>query len=200
MPHDRTGTKAAGTRQWVMALVAEYEQRLTRYAQRLTGDLHSARDVVQHAFLRLCDESPTTIERPGAWLYTVCHRRAIDVRRQAIRVLPLDTGDATSNGHASQPVYSRERDPRDAAELKDAGRALQRAVDLLPEAQRQVVNLWAEGFDYRDISQITGRGEAYIRVLMHRALTELRRHPIAQQLISDTALRNPTPRSPTPSP
>ncbi|HWB01025.1 MAG TPA: RNA polymerase sigma factor [Pirellulales bacterium] len=199
-PNDSQALSAVGPtrhREWVMSLVQRYEPRLTRYAERLTGDLHSARDVVQHVFLRLCDESADSIQRPEAWLYTVCHRRALDIRRQAIRLVQLETSDHAADGHARRTdPTSRERDPYRAAELKETGQLLQRAVDLLPEAQRQVVNLWAEGFCYRDISQILGRGEAYIRVLMHRALAELRRHPFARQFLTDAAVAaSPNPES-----
>lgn len=53
-------------RTWVLSLLAEHEGRLTRYAQRLTGDLSTARDVVQQVFLRLCDQPRETILNPTA--------------------------------------------------------------------------------------------------------------------------------------
>ena len=175
-------------RNWIVSLVIHHESRLTRYAQRLTGDLESARDVVQHTFLKLCDETPESIEDVRAWLYTVCHHRAIDVRRQAIRVVSLDGGVGRYNDEPTLPpsVYSREVDPALSAELKDAAHILERVVDLLPESQRQVINLWAEGFCYREISQITGRNEAYVRVLAHRGFQEMRRHPLAKQLMKES--------------
>jgi len=69
-------------RQWVLAALDQYEGRLLHYAQRLLGNLDEARDVVQFAFLRLCDESPDEMEgRLAQWLYTVCRNRCLDVLR-----------------------------------------------------------------------------------------------------------------------
>ena len=59
-------------RAWVLAALEEFELRLLRYALRLLGDESSARDAVQHAFLRLCGESPDEHTRPLApWLFAV---------------------------------------------------------------------------------------------------------------------------------
>ncbi|MBL9082830.1 MAG: hypothetical protein JNK76_13535, partial [Planctomycetales bacterium] len=86
---ERPGTPRAGPeispgdRSWVLRALDEHEGRLTRYAHRLTGDVHAARDVVQHVFLQLCDHPPQS--RNGqltSWLFTVCHNRAMDVRRR----------------------------------------------------------------------------------------------------------------------
>jgi len=42
--------------EWIRAVMDEYQGRLIRFAARITGDLDSARDVVQDTFLRLCRE------------------------------------------------------------------------------------------------------------------------------------------------
>ncbi|HTN76013.1 MAG TPA: hypothetical protein VL096_12230, partial [Pirellulaceae bacterium] len=47
--------QATMRRRDIDAAVEAYELRLTRFAQRLLGDLDLARDAVQHAFVRLCD-------------------------------------------------------------------------------------------------------------------------------------------------
>jgi RNA polymerase sigma-70 factor (ECF subfamily) len=182
---------------WVASLVADYESRLTRYAQRLTGDLDSARDVVQFTFLRLCDERRETIEDLRSWLYTVCHHRAIDIRREAIRVVSLEGTSAGGSHDSRSQVFGREIDPAESAELKDVAHVIERIVDLLPENQRQVINLWAEGFNYREIGQITGRNDGYVRVLAHRGFQEMRRHPLAQKLLNDeqTKAKSPSPTS-----
>ena len=57
---------------WVEPVLEEYEGPLTRYAQRLTGDLETARDVVQETFLRLCRQRLAEVEGHLAeWLYRV---------------------------------------------------------------------------------------------------------------------------------
>jgi DNA-binding NarL/FixJ family response regulator len=60
-----------------------------------------------------------------------------------------------------------------------------RAIGTLPERQQEVVNLWSEGFAYREISQITGATENYVRVMVHRAFQTLREHPLLRRLIAE---------------
>ena len=48
---------------WVPAVLAEYEQPLTRYAVHITGDIEQAREVVQDTFLKLCRQKPAEIAK-----------------------------------------------------------------------------------------------------------------------------------------
>ncbi|HET6882780.1 MAG TPA: sigma-70 family RNA polymerase sigma factor [Pirellulales bacterium] len=169
-------------REWVLAVLDSYEGRLLRYAQRLTrGDVNSARDVVQHAFLQLCRQPPGELNgRLGSWLYAVCRNRAIDLKRRSCRLEPFVCG-------AEAEAPGRELDPAELLETLDAGDLVRRAIGTLPERQQEVVNLWSEGFAYREISEITGATENYVRVLAHRALQTLRQHPLLQRLIAEEA-------------
>ncbi|MBS0210663.1 MAG: RNA polymerase sigma factor [Planctomycetes bacterium] len=174
-------------RRWVLDCVDQFEQPLTRFAQRLTGDWESARDVVQYVFLRLCEQQRHTIGNIAAWLYTVCHHRAIDFRRKALRLVQLETDTSADSGHADMAVCSREPDPHLTAEVHDSSQWLARLIDLLPEKQRQVVHLWSVGFAYREIAQVIGHDEPYVRVLMHRALLQMRADPEVAQWLGQNA-------------
>ena len=59
-------------------------------------------------------------------------------------------------------------------------------VATLNNEQQEVVDLWSEGFTYREISRITDRNENTIRVQVHRALKQIRQHPMVLQLLADT--------------
>src|SRR5688572_4090509 len=75
---------------WVMEVVATFEARLIRYAADLVGPA-LALDVVQDTFLRLCDQDRARVEpHLGAWLFTVCRNRALELRRKLKRLTPLD--------------------------------------------------------------------------------------------------------------
>jgi RNA polymerase sigma-70 factor (ECF subfamily) len=176
-----TKAKSQGRRDWVLSALDEFEGPLLRYARRLSGDLNLARDIVQHAFLRLCDQEPAQLDgRLAAWLYTVCRNRAIDLKRRDMRLEPLANREGAEGA-------GREIDPADWMETQDAGDALRSAVATLPVKQKDVVNLWAEGFTYREISQITGDREGYVRVLVHRAIVALREHAAVKRLLGETA-------------
>ncbi|MFP6691718.1 MAG: sigma factor-like helix-turn-helix DNA-binding protein, partial [Pirellulales bacterium] len=58
-------------------------------------------------------------------------------------------------------------------------------VATLNSAQQEVVDLWSEGFNYREISNITARNENTVRVQVHRALKQIREHPLVRQLLAD---------------
>src|SRR5688572_8009386 len=83
-------SSAAGKQAWVLSALDEFELRLLRYALRLLGDESSARDAVQHAFLRLCAESPDDHDRALAgWLFAVVRNRSIDLLRERGRACLL---------------------------------------------------------------------------------------------------------------
>ena len=172
-------------RAWVLTALDEFEGRLLRYSQRLTGgDADLARDVVQHAFLRLCDQRPQDLDgRLAAWLYAVCRNRAIDMQRKNSRLEPLGAVNGAE-------AHCRERDPAELAETRDSGEQIRRAIAALPEKQRDVVNLWADGLSYREISEITEHTESYVRVIAHRAFQALRRHPLVARMAPGGAERS----------
>ena len=164
-------------RRWVLSVLEAHEGRLTRFAARLLGDEETARDVVQHAFLRLCQQSPEQLrDRVTQWLFTVCRNRAVDILRARQRTVSL------AETHV-QMEPGAELDPAVAAERHDLYRRLNGLVAELPPNQREAVDLWAEGFCYREIAEITGHSEGNVRVLVHRALKTLRQHPLARGLL-----------------
>jgi len=187
-----TATEGTDRREWVLGLVEQYEARLTRFALRITGDEQTARDVVQHAFLRLCDRLPAAGEaacsRIDQWLFTVCRNRAVDLLRSRQRTARL-AEDVASTWQSKEP------DPAVTAERKDLYRQLSQLVAALPPSQREVVDLWAEGFSYREIARITDRNEVTVRVKVHRALKTLRGHPQVRQWLGGAAAAAAKPRS-----
>ena len=175
-------------REWVLSTLDEYEARLTRFASRLLDDEDAARDVVQHVFLRLCDESPSELDaRVAPWLFTVCRNRAVDILRSRRGTTSLENLDA-------QAGASREPDPAVVVEREELYGRLNGLVARLPPSQREAVDLWTEGFTYREMAEITGHSEGNVRVLVHRALKTLRRHPLARQLLGEAAETGPTRR------
>src|SRR6267154_874642 len=96
---------------WLTALVARFEGPLILYAQRLLGELPRARDVVQETFLKLCRTPANEVEgHEAAWLYTVCRRAALDVKRKERRMtLITDQTAATFPSASLDPATAIER-------------------------------------------------------------------------------------------
>jgi len=156
-------------RQWVLAVLDRCEAPLGRYAARLLGEGDSAQEAVQHAFLQLCQRSADDFPDGGeaAWLFHVCRNKAMDLLRLRQR--------QSGNGQADlAALIGREPDPAELAERQDLCSELTRQVARLPAAQREAIDLWCEGFSYREIAEITYHSEGNVRVLVHRAIKQLR--------------------------
>lgn len=171
-------------RAWILAALEQFEGRLRRYATRLSGDGEMARDAVQHTFLRLCDQREEKVgDRLSAWLFTVCRNKVLDAARKNgwLQALHDDTADA---------VAGQECDPSQRAEDAELHAKLRVLLDRLPLAQREAVDLWLEGLTYHEITEVTGRSEGAVRVLVHRALTRLREHPDVRPWLREHAETN----------
>lgn len=160
----------AGRREWVRAAVERYERPLTRYAGHLVGDLDRARDLVQEAFLRLCDQDPAKVGTHVAeWLYTVCRNLSIDARRKESRMRLLT--DAQADSH-----QSGEATPADAAERDDSYVLVLRAMGDLPDNQQECIRLkFQHGLSYKQISDVTHLTVTNVGFLIHTGLKSLRR-------------------------
>lgn len=159
-------------RQWVIDALQQYETRLLRYATRLLhGDEDGAQDVVQHAFLKLCQQDRKVIQgRIAPWLYLVCRNRVLDQMRKQKRM--ESTGEEPEHF-----VEDRENDPSQTAEKKDFVVLLQKLVGQLPDHQREVIDLWSHGLQYSEIATVIDKKESTVRVQVHRAIQKLKQHP-----------------------
>jgi RNA polymerase sigma-70 factor (ECF subfamily) len=180
----------AETQLWLLEAVDQYEQPLTRYARRLLGDLDLAADAVQHAFVALCGESRSHVgDRVAPWLFRVCRNRVVDHLRRSGREQSL-TGHEAASEHtadAGPPTTDTSIDPAIVVEHADLAKRLRELMRELPSTQRETIDLWCEGFTYREIATITGRQEGHVRVLAHRGLTALRQHPHIRCLMTESA-------------
>jgi RNA polymerase sigma factor (sigma-70 family) len=154
---------------WVREALERYEAPLLRYAMHITGDLETARDVVQDTFLRLCEAEHDTVgEYLAPWLYRVCRNRALDVMKKERRMQTLAPNDAETRADARP-------EPRAAAQHSELGTALRAALDALPEAQQEAFRLkFQERLSYKEISEVTGGSINNVRYLIHTSLRNLR--------------------------
>ncbi len=107
-------SRCAEHAQWVRDAVGRYERQLTHYAAHIAGDPERARDVVQEAFLRLCDQDAATVgSHLAEWLYTVCRNLAIDVKRKEKRMRLMSDEQADS-------FVSDDTPPTEPAEVEDS--------------------------------------------------------------------------------
>lgn len=141
---------------------------LARYLARLVGEPESAADLAQEAFVRLFQRGSMP-DDPAAWLVSVAHNLLRNERTQITRRLRL------------LEQRSAELTPRDSGPAADAAldaRELRvnvrRALDALPERERQMLLLRYEGFSYREIAHALAINETSVGTLLARAKVAFR--------------------------
>lgn len=142
--------------------------RLFRYLDRLSGDPELAADLAQEAFVRLYQRGALP-EAPAAWLITVAmnlFRNERTTRSRRGRILT----EARSRHALGDPAPSPD-DETVAAETRGRVRA---TIDAMPERERRLLLLHAEGFSYREIASGLGIHEASVGTLLARARVAFR--------------------------
>ena len=155
--------------EWVSAALNRFEGRLLRYAQRITGDPHRARDVVQETFLKLCREDAAAMDGHLAqWLYTVCRNQALDVRRKESRMTAMAEPTLMDSD-------SRETPPDRAAENRESVTNILDCLGELTSNQQECIRLkFQHGLSYREISAVTKLSITNVGFLIHTGLKRIR--------------------------
>jgi len=142
--------------------------RLFRTLNRLSGDRELASDVAQDAFVRLYRRGAMP-DSPEAWLISVAmnlFRNAASTRSRRARLL--------TPARAEQSVADAPAAPDEDAEAADSRLRVRATLDRMPERERGILLLRAEGFSYRDIAAALRLNEASIGVLLARAKAAFR--------------------------
>lgn len=158
----------------IETVIAAHETPLLRYAARLLNNADLAQDVVQTAFLRLCDawaeSREWTESHLRAWLYRTTHNAALDLIRKEERLKKLHAAHAEDC-----PVDDPPRQD-EALELADRQKLALDALAGMDEAEREVLILrLQQGLSYMQIAAITGRSEGNVGCLISNASKELAR-------------------------
>jgi RNA polymerase sigma-70 factor (ECF subfamily) len=136
--------------------------RLYRYMNRLSGEPELAADLVQDAFVRLYRRG-TLPDAPEAWLITVSmnlFRNVKSTRARRRRLLTVARAEALMSDPPGLPSESGGQ---------DLGEQVRLALDRMPERERQMLLLRAEGYSYRDIAMALELNESSVGTLLARA-------------------------------
>ncbi len=150
------------------ALFARHFDRLTRVLTRISGEPDLAADVVQDAFVRL-HQRGSLPDAPAAWLVSVAlnlFRNVRTTQRRRARLLTPSRAEATY----SDPYPA----PDERLSSEESRRCVRRAIDQLPERDRQLLLLRAEGYSYRELADAIGLQEDSVGTLLARAKARFR--------------------------
>ena len=157
----------------IEGLFAALESPLLSYALRLTGDLAAGEDLVQEAFMKL-HEQFDTVREPRRWLYRTVHNLALNHRRQAAKIVPLNPteNEAAPITEAIDPSLL----PDEVMSRAESIGQVQNSLAALDARSRQLVQLkFHDGLSYKEISTRTGLGVGNVGYLLHHALKTIAR-------------------------
>lgn len=137
--------------------------RLYRYLDRACGDPELAADIAQETFVKLYQRGALP-DAPGAWLVTVATNLLRNARTTGSRRSRLLKAVPSAETFADRPV-----EPAHATEPRELKRRVRSALDRMPERERQLLLLRAEGYSYREIAQALDLQETSVGTLLARA-------------------------------
>ncbi|MGB0717039.1 MAG: RNA polymerase sigma factor [Phycisphaerae bacterium] len=151
-------------------------ENLLRYARRIAGSQEAGRDAVQETFLRLWKQElkNDAIEpkRLAPWLYTVCRRYVLDVRRKECRMTL--TGNAVDTA-AAGGVKASTPDASEKLLVRERKSAMDTALIHLPKREEEAIRLkFQGGLSYREIAEVMEVSVSHVGVLIHDGMKTLR--------------------------
>ena len=163
----------SGQQHFVLRAFDQHERSLTAYAVRLyRGDLHAARDAVQHTFLKLVQQNSEKVEHKIApWLFTVCRNWVIDDLRRRAK-------SANKPNHHFDMVDGAATDPAANAEQADLLQRIYERIETLDDPLREVMELWSHGLATKEIAEVLDQKPGTVRVNLHRSIKRLRQDPL----------------------
>jgi RNA polymerase sigma-70 factor (ECF subfamily) len=155
-------------------LCEQHQNRIFTFTRYYLGNREDAEDVTQEVLLRLWEHGRQVPEPElPAWLTRVARNACVDVLRKR-RTYPAAVG---SDPGALVGAAARGPGPDSLAEASQFGQHLERALQLLPEAQRAVLVLReVQGMKYEEISESVGLPVNTVKVYLHRGRQALRGH------------------------
>ena len=148
------------------ALFDLHFHRILRYLDRLTGDPDLAADLAQETFVKLYRRGAVP-DAPEAWLISVAmnlFRNAVTTRARRRLLLGRDRA-----GQGDPPPS-----PERSLEAERTRRRVRAALDRMPERERSLLLLRAEGYSYRELGGALGLNEASVGTLLARARRQFR--------------------------
>jgi RNA polymerase sigma-70 factor, ECF subfamily len=160
-----------GDRSAFAALLRDHQDEVYTLARRLVGDPHLASDVAQEAMIRAWRALPRFRgeARLSTWLYRITVNTAWTHKERAKR-----HHGASIEDHLDIPAPVDSGHPEMAGEILELRERLRRALDDLPDAQREVVVLKdIYGWSHAEIAESMGISVTAAKVRLHRARARL---------------------------
>ncbi|MDQ3656011.1 MAG: sigma-70 family RNA polymerase sigma factor [Chloroflexota bacterium] len=174
---------AAGDPNALETLYNEYATLVITVINRMVRDRQIAEELLQEVFLRIWQHVETYEPERGqvrSWILGVAHNLALnELRRQRRRpaILSSQPDTAGETGMPDDPI-TRLPDPGlqpdDIAWLRERRARLADALGQLPDVQRAVIGLYANGYSQSEIASRLDEPLGTVKTRMRRGLLRLR--------------------------
>ena len=137
--------------------VEKHADNVYRFILKNIKDEDKASDIVQDAYEKMWNHrKDINSEKSKSYLFTTAYHVLVDFTRKEKKQVSME-----------EVVLPNLYDDRNYSDL---GEALNKAVDLLPSAQKMALMLRDyEGYSYEEIEKITGLSESQVKVYIYRA-------------------------------
>ncbi len=160
-------------------LYEDYRIPLFSFSYYLTRDRGEAEDLFQEAWLRIVKHLPEKVIMKSlkTWMFTIVSNLHRDnLRKKRVRTLFVLHKHRETDLQSEGNSLKSPNGSHDGAYHSDLGRDISRALQLLPERQRQVFVLKEiSGFKQAEICDIMGIPIGTVKSLMYRAVRRLQR-------------------------
>jgi RNA polymerase sigma-70 factor (ECF subfamily) len=169
MAEDFADARTSALEEEVTGLFEQLRSPLFRYLRSLGLGAQDAEEIMQEVFLALFKHLRSGKPRDSlrGWIFRVGHNQALKLRgRDERRSVQVDETFA-------ERQLDRQPNPEQRALSNQRRRRLSAVIQALPEKDRACLALRAEGFRYREISEITGISLGAVSLSLERSLAKL---------------------------
>ena len=146
-------------------LFSKYYNDALLYTLSLTKNYPLAEEVVSDAFYTALKTADDEVQNFKAWMLRVCRNIYLNKKRKSARLTELDESIADMSETALESIIKKEE-----------YRALYHAISLLNPSYKEVITLfYFEDLSIKEISLVTGKREAVVKVALFRARESLKK-------------------------
>jgi RNA polymerase sigma-70 factor (ECF subfamily) len=157
-------------------LYRRHKGGLFRFVLRSVRERALAEELYQEIWMRAIEARGRYVVQAkfSTWLYTIAHNRLVDHwRKRGLTLVSLDQerGDSV----AIDPPAGPDHEPERIAEARQGLERFARALEVLPQAQREAFLLHAEaGMGAAEIARATGSNEEAAKSRLRYAVAKLK--------------------------
>ena len=152
-------------------LYRRYAGAVYLYCLSLSGDAHTAQDLVSEAFVKAYLSLPEEVPSFRYWLFRVCRNLWIDHCRKTRYTTGPEALEFIPDPNTPETIYLQ----------NEQKRALWAALDSLPQKDRELITLhYFSGLPLTEIAPLMGISHEAVRQRMVRLRNKLRQEMEAQ--------------------